>query len=85
MVEKSSPTKEILDQLLQIRLKRKKPLFDDKTQLDLNCLWISSLIAADDILPEKKYLKLAEEFFIKVEKNIYRKQFIIVFQKILFF
>ena len=85
LVEKSSPTKEILDQLLQIRLKRKKPLFDDKTQLDLNCLWISSLIAADDILPEKKYLKLAEEFFIKVEKNIYRKQFIIVFQKILFF
>ena len=73
LVEKSSPTKEILDQLLQIRLKRKKPLFDDKTQLDLNCLWISSLIAADDILPEKKYLKLAEEFFIKVEKKYLQK------------
>ena len=64
LVEKSSPTKEILDQLLQIRLKRKKPFFDDKTQLDLNCLWISSLIAADDILPEKVF-KISRGIFYK--------------------
>ena len=42
---------------------------DDKTQLDLNCLWISSLIVASEILPEKGYSKLAEEFFSKIEKK----------------
>ena len=69
LVEKNKPTKEILEKLLQIRLKRKKPFFDDKSQLDLNCLWISSLISANEILPNKGYLKLAEEFFIKIEKK----------------
>ena len=54
---------EIIKKLLEIRSKRKKPFFDDKTQLDLNCLWISSLLAADDVLPDEGYLKLAEDFF----------------------
>ena len=69
LVEKEKPTQEILKKLLQIRLKRKKPFFDDKTQLDLNCLMISALIAANEILPKKNYLKLAEEFFFKIEKK----------------
>ncbi len=69
LVEKDKPTKEILNQLLQIRFKRKKPFFDDKTQLDLNCLTISGLIAANEILPKKGYLKLAEELFFKIEKK----------------
>ena len=69
LIEKELPTKEVLNKLLQIRLKRKKPFFDDKTQLDLNCLWISSLVAADEILPNKEYLKLAENFFLKIEKK----------------
>ncbi len=69
LVEKEIPTKEILKKLFQIRLKRKKPFFDDKTQLDLNCLMISALLAADDILPNNGYLKLAEEFFLKIEKK----------------
>ena len=69
LVEKEKPTQEILKKLLQIRLKRKKPFFDDKTQLDLNCLMISALIAANEILPKKNYLKLAEEFFLKIEKK----------------
>ena len=69
LVEKEKPSKEILDKLFQLRLKRKKPFFDDKTQSDLNCLWISSLITADEILPNKSYLKLAEEFFSKIEKK----------------
>ena len=69
LVEKEMPTKEILKKLFQIRLKRKKPFFDDKTQLDLNCLMISALLAADDILPNNGYLKLAEEFFLKIEKK----------------
>ena len=69
LVEKEQPIKEILNKLLEIRLKKKKPFFDDKTQLDLNCLWISSLVASDEILPNMGYLKLAEEFFMRIEKK----------------
>ncbi len=69
LVEKQKPEKGILKELLQIRSKRNKPFFDDKTQLDLNCLMISALIAANEILPKKGYLKLAEEFFKKIEKK----------------
>ena len=69
LVEKSKPNKITLNKLLEIRSKRNKPFFDDKTQLDLNCLMISALIAANEILPENNYLKLAEEFFIKIEKK----------------
>ena len=69
LIEKKKPTQDILKKLLQIRLKRKKPFFDDKTQLDLNCLMISALISANEILPKNGYLKLAEEFFLKVEKK----------------
>jgi uncharacterized protein YyaL (SSP411 family) len=69
LVEKEQATQEILKKLLQIRLKRKKPFFDDKTQLDLNCLMISGLIAADQILPNNSYLELAEELFLKIEKK----------------
>jgi uncharacterized protein YyaL (SSP411 family) len=69
LVEKKKPSKEILSELLGIRSKRNKPFFDDKTQLDLNCLWISALVAAHEILPKKGYLKLAEDFFLKIEKK----------------
>ena len=70
LIEKEKPSKEILRKLLEIRSKRKKPFFDDKTQLDLNCLWISSLVATHQILPDKEYLKLAEVFISKIEKSI---------------
>ena len=69
LVEKEKPDKDLIKKLLSIRSKRNKPFFDDKTQLDLNCLWISSLVHADEILPEKGYLKQAEEFFLRVEKK----------------
>ena len=69
LVEKQKPTKEITAKLLEIRSKRKKPFFDDKTQLDLNCLWLSSLLAAHEILPQKGYLKLAEYYFSLIEKK----------------
>ena len=62
-VEKEKPNYEIIKKLKEIRSKRNKPFFDDKTQLDLNCLWISSLIDANEVMPEKGYLKYAEEFF----------------------
>ena len=73
LIEKEKPTEEILKKLLEIRSKRTKPFFDDKTQLDLNCLWISSLVAASEILPERDYLKLAEEYFLKIEKKYINK------------
>ncbi len=69
LVEKSRPNATSLKKLLEIRSKRNKPFFDEKTQLDINCLMISALVAANEILPEKNYLKIAEEFFIKIEKK----------------
>ncbi len=69
LVEKEKPNETVIKELLKIRSKRRKPFFDDKTQLDLNCLMISALVIAEDILPGKNYLKLAEEFFIKIEKK----------------
>ena len=69
LLEKKLPPKKILEKLINIRSKKNRPFFDDKTQLDLNCLWISSLISANEVLPSKKYLNLAEEFFIKIEKK----------------
>ena len=69
LVEKEKPNKEILNKLLQIRLKRNKPFFDDKTQLDLNSLMISALVSASEILQNKGYLELAEEFFLKIENK----------------
>ena len=69
LVEKEKPPSEVLKKLLEIRMKKKKPFFDDKTQLDLNCLWLSSLVKAHEVLPNKGYLKLAEEFFLKIENK----------------
>ena len=69
LVEKLKPNKSTLKELYEIRSKRNKPLFDDKTQLDLNSLMISALVSANEILPEKNYLKLAEEIFNKIEKK----------------
>jgi uncharacterized protein len=73
LVEKKKAPKKVLEELLKIRLKKNKPFFDNKTQLDLNCLWISSLILAHDILPENGYLKLAESFFINIEEKYLKK------------
>ena len=69
LVEKEKPTSELIEKLLKIRLGRNKPFFDDKTQLDLNCLMISALIAANEILPSEGYLNQAEELFFKIEKK----------------
>ena len=73
LVEKKKAPKKILEELLKIRLKKNKPFFDDKTQLDLNCLWISGLISAHEILPTKNYLKLAEKFFAQIEEKYLSK------------
>ena len=69
LIEKKEPNEDIIKRLLKIRSKKNKPFFDDKTQLDLNCLWISALVTASEVLPEKDYLNLAEDFFSKIEKK----------------
>ncbi len=71
--ETNEPSEEVIKQLKKIREKRKKPFFDNKTQLDLNCLWISSLISLNSLMPDGEYLKKAENFFEKVEKKFLKK------------
>ena len=73
LVERKKAPKKILDLLLDIRSKKNKPFFDDKTQLDLNCLWVSGLISSHEILPEKGYLNLAESFFFNIEEKYLKK------------
>ena len=67
--ELREPDEKIIEQLFKIREKRKKPFFDEKTQLDLNCLWVSSLISLNSIIPDEGYLKSAEKFFEKIEQK----------------
>ena len=72
--EINEPNELIINKLLEIRKKRKKPFFDSKTQLDLNCLWISSLVSLHSILPNENYLKTAEDFFEKIEIKYLNKK-----------
>ncbi len=67
--ELQEPKDEIIEQLLKIRNKRKKLFFDKKNQLDLNCLWVSSLISLHFIMPDENYLKTAESFYKKIEEK----------------
>ena len=67
LIEKSiSPTKEeneklkkIKNELLSIREKRPKPFFDDKTQIDLNAYWISTLIFVAEIFNKEEWKKIS--------------------------
>ena len=67
LIEKSiKPTKEeneklkkIKGKLLSIREKRPKPFFDDKTQIDLNAYWISTLIFVAEIFNKEEWKKLS--------------------------
>ena len=67
LIEKSiKPTKEeneklikIKNKLLSIREKRPKPFFDDKTQIDLNAYWTSTLIFIAEVFEREDWKKLA--------------------------
>ena len=67
LIEKSiKPTKEeneklkkIRSKLLGIREKRPKPFFDDKTQIDLNAYWISTLIFVAEVFNKEEWKKLS--------------------------
>jgi len=67
LIEKSiNPTKEdninlkkIKNKLLSIRETRSKPFFDDKTQIDLNAYWVSTLIFVAEVFNKDEWKKLA--------------------------
>jgi len=77
LIEKSiKPTKEeneklkkIKNKLLSIREKRPKPFFDDKTQIDLNAYWISTLIFVAEVLNKEEWKKLSLSNYILI-KNL---------------
>ena len=51
--------KDIKNKLLSIREKRPKPFFDDKTQIDLNAYWISTLIFVAEVFDKEDWKKIA--------------------------
>jgi uncharacterized protein YyaL (SSP411 family) len=67
------PPNSIIVKLKDLRKKKNKPFFDKKIQLDLNCLWVSSLISADQILPSKNYIQIAEKFYDNLEKLFFKE------------
>tara|TARA_X000001036_G_C20682212_1_gene806323 strand:+ start:274 stop:2235 length:1962 start_codon:yes stop_codon:yes gene_type:complete len=73
--EEKNSIKSIEKNLLVIRNRRKKPLFDDKVQTDLNCYWAYTLFHSSFVLESKKIYEIANNLFLKInarlEKNIF--------------
>jgi len=57
--EENEKLKKIKDKLLGVREKRPKPFFDDKTQIDLNAYWISTLIFVAEVFNKEEWKKLS--------------------------
>ncbi len=57
--EDNEKLKKLKNKLLNIREKRPKPFFDDKTQIDLNAYWLSTLIFVAEIFNREDWKKLA--------------------------
>jgi len=72
--EINTPPETIIFELQKLREKKIKPFFDSKIQLDLNCLWVSALISAEQILPNRNFLKIAETYYKNLEKNFFSKE-----------
>jgi uncharacterized protein YyaL (SSP411 family) len=72
--EIKTPPESVVNMLKDLRKKKNKPFFDNKIQLDLNCLWISALISAEKILPKKNYLQIAENFYNNLEIFFLREE-----------
>ena len=67
--ELKTPPQNMINSLNELRKNKKKPFFDNKSQLDLNCMWVNALISAHKVMPEGEYLMEAEKFFKKIEKK----------------
>jgi len=72
--ELKTPPKLVISQLKKLREGKTKPFFDNKAQLDLNCLWVSALIHAEKVLPNNNFLKIAENYYKNLEKVFFNKE-----------
>jgi len=68
------PPETIVLELKKLRKKKIKPFFDNKPQLDLNCLWVSALVSADQVLPNNNFLKIAENYYKNLELYFFNKE-----------
>ena len=59
--------KEIENKLLEERNKRAKPLFDHKTQTDLNSYWIYTILHSSIVLENKEIFKIAMSYLNKIQ------------------
>jgi uncharacterized protein YyaL (SSP411 family) len=66
--EDQEKLKKIKNKLLNIREKRPKPFFDDKTQIDLNAYWISTLIFVAEVFDKEEWKKLSLKNYKIIEK-----------------
>ena len=62
-VDEKNNIKKIEQKLLQLRQKRIKPFFDNKTQTDLNSFWIYSILQSSLILDDKNIYNQAINYF----------------------
>ena len=53
---------------MSIREKRTKPFFDDKTQIDLNAYWISTLIFVAEVFNKEEWKKLSLSNYNLIKK-----------------
>ena len=67
--EKKLPELDLILKLKELKKNRIKPFFDKKVQLDLNCMWVSALISAHRVLPNKNYLLKAEKFYGELDRH----------------
>ena len=58
---------ELENKLLETRSKRSKPLFDDKTQTDLNSYWIYTILQSSIVLEEKEIFRKGMIYFNKLQ------------------
>ena len=66
-VDEKDNIKKIENKLLQLRQKRIKPFFDDKTQTDLNSFWIYSILHSSFILDDKNIYNKAINYFSSLQ------------------
>ena len=73
--DENNQIKKIELKLLEVRKKRVKPFFDDKTQTDLNSYWIYSILHSSFILNDKNIYQEAINYFHTLQsilkKNIF--------------
>ena len=72
--EIEAPPESVIHELKKLREKKNKPFFDNKSQLDLNCLWVSALISAEQVLPNNSFFKIAETYYESLENFFFNKE-----------